>query len=236
MMAINSCPDLATKTQGSEVFLVESIFPSQNIPQLFNWIRQRADNSFILDVITKTCTNLIESGQFGRAVDFMLNEVYEHSKILANKLKIEFKDRTDLAALMEKLKHDNIISEDEWDRLTVLQMGLDGIDMEVHECGGKIKSKELNYLSEFLLTLKTILARNNAYVGVAMAAITNFKSTPFQELTIISDEGLTISTSATIINASNFCKIGYSFMDQTNINVTSTGNATGWQTTENITL
>jgi hypothetical protein len=124
---------------------------------LTKWIEPRFKTSLQTDKIVLTYRNLISAGQFQKATDFMLNEIYEHSRVLAEAFENTLDDPTGMSCLFDELMRQNILSEEERNRLNVLQMALDGIDVEVHEYGKNLKVEEINYLSEFLGTIRGLL-------------------------------------------------------------------------------
>lgn len=209
-MITNACPNFFTTTETSQVFITGNILPVQS-GNLTKWITSRLDTNFVSDDVINISTNMINMGRFDLAVDFMLKEVYDYSKILSKTFNIVFEDRTDISRLMEDLNRDGIIKEEELDRLTVIEMALDGIDMEVNECGGKIETRELTYLQEFLIAVRDILLRKNIYVGLAISSA--FSSNSFFVQETISNsvgEEFTTTTGITIVSPSIYCLATYS--------------------------
>jgi hypothetical protein len=138
-----------------------------------------------MDNIRENYANLIANKQFEKAVDFILNEVFEESKILALKTHIPVEEKTELAYFFEELKNNGIVSTDEWQRLTVLQMAIDGLDLEVYEYGASMNSIELDYLTEFLWIIRDILARNNMYIGVSSSIQISVCFSSFQSTNVV---------------------------------------------------
>lgn len=196
-----STTDQLISSSSNEVYVnTEHFF----IQRIFNiWVKPIFELTPQIDNIRQTYVDLVSAKQFEKAIDFMLNEIYEHSKILALKFKIPFEDRTDIAFLFEKLRCDEVVSVEEWNRLTILQMAMDGLDIEVYEYGASIRPNELGYLNEFLDIIRTILARNNTYVGVSIGA--SFSSYVFQgantSFTIASTGTLVINPTCVLSNA-----------------------------------
>jgi hypothetical protein len=95
---------------------------------------------------------------------------------------------------------------------------MDGLDIEVYEYGASIKPNELSYLTEFLDIIRTILARNNTYVGtyvgVSMCAnmgvTTYFDFYAFQSANTI----FTATTGTLVINAA--CVAGNALVNWVN--------------------
>lgn len=216
---INESCFLSATDQLGITLLNDFTFSNGNVPilPLVGFFTTQRITSSPADDVLKICSILISTKRFSKAADFMLNEIYENSKILANKFGIEVNCDTDMAQLMEELRHNNVISESEWNRLTVLQMAIDGIDMEVHECGGEIKPSELNYLSEFVTIVKEILARNNQYIGVFMNAISNYDAFTIQA-NMLTRKNITLRSPSVIINPSSTCTLYCVSQNTANIN------------------
>ena len=138
------------------------------------WFKPRFESSKPVDEIYKICFDLVAAKQFGKAIDIMLNEVYEYSKLLAKKFGKTFDDKADIPNLLQELKQDGIMTEDDWNRLTVLQMVLDGVDVEVYEYGGQIGSEEVRYALEYLEVVKSIMSKHRVHIGFSAESISHF--------------------------------------------------------------
>jgi hypothetical protein len=132
---------------------------------LIKWNEPRFEETLHVDEIVQTCANLILMRQFQKATDFMLNEIYEHTQVLARVFGKTISDSTDVSYLFDELLLEDILSKEERNRLNVLQMALDGMDIEVHEYGKDLKMEETDYLAEFLEIIRSLLAKANVSVG-----------------------------------------------------------------------
>lgn len=215
-MINNSCPQWVISSQ--DVLGFKSVFSASAKQQSSPWVifdTQTFELGLRVDDVLETCKELLSKRQFASAITFMLEEIYEQSKTLSNVFDVGIGDETEIPILIEKLKSDERITEEEWSRLTILQMALDGIDMEVHEGYGEIDLEALDYLSEFLTIIGHIMARNNVYVGVSMSAAFWYETFTYHgSVQQLAEE--MVATVTTMANPSSFCILNFPYVANTN--------------------
>jgi len=211
-MSIELCTSLSSSEQlislsTNDLYLVTEQFSSKQARGI--WVEPTYEIAPQTDSIRQAYLNLVSTRQFEKAIDFMLNEIYGHSQILAEKFGFQFEDKTEIASLLEKLSNAEVISSEELNRLTILQMAIDGLDIEVYEYGATMNLTELVYLNEFLSIIKTVLARNDTYVGTFQNIATGFGSCTFQSTNNIIFVIGTIHS--TVVNPSTTCVFSSTF-------------------------
>jgi len=160
------CPQLPTvglTTSGLDTYRLKNASVYASL--LKDLIESKFETNLQTDKIVQTCMELISTKQFPKAIDFMLSEIHKHSQILAEALGKTLYDSTGMSSLFDELKQEGILKSGERNRLHVLQMVLDGIDIEVHEYGKSLKPEEVNYLIEFLEIIRNLLSKAHISVG-----------------------------------------------------------------------
>jgi hypothetical protein len=109
----------------------------------------------------------ISNAQFSTAISIIQNEVYEYSRILAKVFDKTIEDRAYISDLISTLTQERHISEEQSNRLFVLLMVLDGLDMEVNECGATLDESQFVHLQEFLHMIDSIIQERNVLVGIS---------------------------------------------------------------------
>jgi len=102
------------------------------------------------------CLREITSGKFSRAVLMMQDAVCANACLLADAFKKPFYS-SKIPELVDGLQREGIVSEQEANRLAVLLMVMDGLEMEVFESGGTLTVEDARYLREFVGIVKRIL-------------------------------------------------------------------------------
>jgi hypothetical protein len=93
------------------------------------------------------------------AIDTTMKAIFLYSKGLASTLDVSIEDYSELSMLLERLKNSRLITENEWNRLTVIQMALDGLDIEVNEYGIELTREDIDYASEFCEIIGQVYTR-----------------------------------------------------------------------------
>jgi hypothetical protein len=131
------------------------------------WSYQELDTNAKVDIIHLSFKKAISNAQFSTAISIIQNEVYEYSKILAKVFDKNIEDRAYISDLICTLTQEKSISEEQSNRLFVLLMVLDGLDMEVNECGATVDESQFVYLQEFLQVIDSIIREHNVQVGIS---------------------------------------------------------------------
>ena len=92
-------------------------------------------------------------------IEKMIHATYLYSKGLASLFHVQLDYFSDISNLVEALKAHHLITKEEWNRLTVLQMVLDGLDMEISEDGGEMSAEDVDYASEFCEIIERAYSR-----------------------------------------------------------------------------
>lgn len=101
------------------------------------------------------CRRLIVKQEFGRAIDVMGKAVYDYALGLARQFG-ENDSPFEVDSFLSRLEKEGIITEIEFNRLTVLKMVIDGLSTEVHEENGLLELKDAEYLREYTFLLERI--------------------------------------------------------------------------------
>ena len=154
-----------------------------NIPLLsreheLGWFYPRLDTNVRIGNIRLSFNNAISNAQFSTAISIIQNEVYEYSKALAKVFDKRIEDRAYISDLIYALTQEGVISEDQSNRLFVLLMVLDGLDMEVNECGARLGEGHFLYLQEFLQIIDSIAQEHDVMVGVSSTIAENYAYWP----------------------------------------------------------
>jgi hypothetical protein len=163
------------KTQiGTEPLFIQKKVGSGNVPLDFRarvhdlrWFYQKLDTNIKIDNIRLSFNSAISRAQFSNAINLILNEVNEYSKILAKVFDKHFEDKAYISDLISTLVQEGAVSKDQSNRLFVLLMVLDGLDMEVNEGGAKLEEGHFTYLQEFIQIINSILQKHHVLAGIS---------------------------------------------------------------------
>jgi len=131
------------------------------------------------------CIYNIETREFESAINIVLSEIYEYSKIFGTVFGKFIEDKIYIPQLIEELKAKGIVSDADWNRLATLLMVLDGIDVEVHESGGELNQKDLEYALEYVGILRRIMTENQVYIGTYTNFFTEYVRNVSHTTTVI---------------------------------------------------
>jgi hypothetical protein len=99
-------------------------------------------------------------GKHEFALDLMMSIVSSSSKMLADASgKTALWDDSTQSVLVQQLKDDGVIADQEWNRLTVLLMCLGGLDVQVGEFGEALEPGTIKYALEYHEIVRQILSR-----------------------------------------------------------------------------
>lgn len=93
------------------------------------------------------------TSHFGEVLAYTFNKHLEHPSLIP--------------LVVQELKDDAIITEEEWKRLTILRMVLDGLDVEIGENGGELRPQDLDKAVEFCEIIREILLKKQVQTGMA---------------------------------------------------------------------
>lgn len=151
---------------------------------------KRLELNFPQRDLIQECIEIVKAGKFEIAVNIILSEVYEHSRIFAQVFGKTLSDKIDIPQLIDELKTEGVIDEKNWNRLATLLMVIDGIDVEFHEDGGEITLKDIENAHEYIRILNYIMEENGIYFSSSAYSFIN----AFSKISIVSvDEELCVT-------------------------------------------
>ena len=106
------------------------------------------------------CLRLIANKKSKLAMNVMLNAVYGYTRVAAKLIGRNLNSNAYIPPLLTTLKNKRMITLEEWNRLTVLLMVMDGLDIEVYEENADLDPSDVNSLHEYADILKRVIRRN----------------------------------------------------------------------------
>lgn len=132
--------------QTIDVETIQRFFSKTNL----TWTKER---TFTTDVgvnpIYRACQSAISLGKYEIAINLMQNRITSWCEVLAKAFNKNFEGKEYTSHLIEILKQENKIPAEEANRILVILMALDGLEIEVREYGMKMNYEDLEYLIEF---------------------------------------------------------------------------------------
>jgi hypothetical protein len=125
---------------------LNGIYRTYPIRQQTNGITTTRANLFPLEVLRKLKA---QESLDADAIAEVMNLLISFSQGLANTIGMQLDDFGDFSNLLEQMKTQGIVTNWEWNRLTVIQMVLDGLDMEISEDDGEVPAENVDYALEF---------------------------------------------------------------------------------------
>lgn len=158
---VNNTENISAK---SEVTYCIYAYLYENAFEGFNWeyelFPKERESS-----IEKIKQYIIED-RYETALDTIFEEINILSNYLSNRFNFTLENRAYIPDLIQYLYDAEIILEEEWQRLMVLNMMLDGLDIKVHEGNGKIGKEAIDIIIEYKNIIKNILRRKNEEITI----------------------------------------------------------------------
>jgi hypothetical protein len=109
----------------------------------------------------------LHRGEYAQVLRETVRTLSVYSEVLAETFERKFEDVDSAAVLIQELRDMGRISDEEYNRLTVLVIVLNSIEYELSGHGGKPDSNLVEYLQEYCQLVEKILSRNGfgVYVG-----------------------------------------------------------------------
>jgi hypothetical protein len=154
-------------------------FSTQNL----GWFASKPGRSILTNLTYESAIKAIDANHFDEALKIVQFEIYEHCEILAKTFDKTFKGKAYISDLVEELRQEGWIQEKEANRLSVIVMALDGLEIEVRECDGRIEKDDLEYMLEFLRITKNAMRKKHVFTGLTGVAFVkvNYSMTPSNE-------------------------------------------------------
>lgn len=132
--------------QTIDVEIIQRFFSKTNL----TWTKER---TFTTDVgvnpIYRACQSAISFGKYEIAINLMQNRITSWCEVLAKAFNKNFEGKEYISHLIENLKQEGKIPTEEANRILVILMALDGLEVEVREYEGNMNYEDLRYLIEF---------------------------------------------------------------------------------------
>jgi len=178
-----SCSPSKVQIGTKPLFILKKV-STGNVPLDFRahdlrWFYQKLDTNVKIDNIRLSFNNAISRAQFSTAINIILNEVNEYSKVLAKVFDKHFEDKAYISDLISTLVQEGAISKDQSNRLFVLLMVLDGLDMEVNEGGAELDERHFTYLQEFIQIINSILHKHHVLAGISDVMAEDHANRPY---------------------------------------------------------
>jgi hypothetical protein len=114
--------------------------------------------------IKETIMDSIKGRRYADATGDMKRAIFSSSRILAETFEKTIEQPFLVPHLIQELKDNEVITDEEYNRLTVLLMALDGLNVEVSEYGGELQQEDLDYFLEYCQIIQQILFRNGMQI------------------------------------------------------------------------
>lgn len=167
---------------------LNGIYRSDLIQQQTNWITTTRANIFPLEVLRKLKD---QESLDADAIADVMNLLTSFSLGMANAISVRLDDFSYFSNLLEQMKTQGIVTNSEWNRLTVIQMALDGLDMEISEDGGNVPAQNVSYALEFCEIMAVAYARLAKSLHPPLRVWSSFRL-PSQTDTTLSPAGLNL--------------------------------------------
>jgi len=178
------------------------------------WFKEKFEQSLRIDVIYEICSRSISVGKYDDAIETILNEIHKRCEILAEAFGKAIMGRAYVSDLIEQLRQEGQISEEDSNRLSVIIIAIDGLEIEVREYGGSISQEDLDYILEFHKIISNILQENYTSLGISLPS---FVSTSYN---VIQTTETGISASSHVTNIDEFIDCIYAWNNTNSFAVT----------------
>ena len=122
------------------------------------WIKEK---TFTTDVgvnpTYRICQSAISFGKYEVAINLMQNRIISWCEVLAKAFNKNFEGKEYISYLIENLKQEGKIPTEEANRILVILMALDGLEVEIREYEGEMNHEDLRYLVEFEEIMERIM-------------------------------------------------------------------------------
>lgn len=115
--------------------------------------------------VNEIILNNITAGKYNNALNGMLEEISSYSKILASSFDKSLNNDVFIPELLDELFEEEIINNEEYNRLNALLLVMDGLKNEVLEHYGKIMPENITYIIEYKEIIENILVKNYIIFG-----------------------------------------------------------------------
>jgi hypothetical protein len=207
-----------TTRRNVEIGTVQRPFSNPNL----EWFTRKFGENLRINVAYELCSKAISSGRFDQAIEIIQTDIFKRSEVLAKTFDKEFKGKAYISDLIEELRQEGCMAEEDVRRLFVIMMAIDGLEMEVREYGGRIEQDDLEYFLEFARITENMMKKKDTYMGMSLPS--------FEKLVYSTGytEAMTIRTVKYLTNVDEFCP---NVWDSTNINVSRAATDTNaWST------